>query len=104
MIGVAQEATLPKLTLKTVSYRAGGMLAPVSVDLELDDGALDMEVTVSGMVMSLLSRMYEDTADSMQLRFSWRAIRRAKSRRAAALPRSISARPRWVRTPPVSPR
>lgn len=70
MIGVAQEVTLPKLTHKTVSYRAGGMLAPVSVDLGLDDGALDMDVTVGGLVVSLLSRMYEDTADAMQLRFS----------------------------------
>ncbi|MBS3892282.1 phage major tail tube protein [Serratia marcescens] len=69
MIGVASEVTLPKLTHKTIAYRGGGMLAPVKVDLGLDDGALDMDITVGGLSADLLARMYEDTADAMQLRF-----------------------------------
>jgi P2 family phage contractile tail tube protein len=70
MIGVASEVTLPKLTHKTVAYRGGGMLAAVDVDLGFDDGALDMEVTVGGLVVDMLGKMYQDTADGMQLRFT----------------------------------
>lgn len=70
MIGVASEVTLPKLTHKLVAYRGGGMLAPVNVDLGFDDTALDMEITMGGLTVALLSRMYEDTADAMQLRFT----------------------------------
>ncbi len=33
--------TLPKLTRKTDSYRGGGMMGAVSIDLGLDDSALD---------------------------------------------------------------
>ena len=70
MIGVASEVTPPKLTHKIVDYRGGGMLASVGVDLGFDDSALDMEITVGGLSLELLKKMYVPTADGMQLRFT----------------------------------
>ncbi|AZP49575.1 phage major tail tube protein [Rahnella aquatilis] len=70
MIGVAEELTLPKFTRKTQTYRGGGMLASVDVDLGFDDGALDMDITVGGISVELLGKMGMDTADGMQLRFA----------------------------------
>ncbi|WP_085445790.1 phage major tail tube protein [Escherichia coli] len=69
MIGVAQEVTLPKLTQKMVAYRGGGMLASVDIVLGLDDGALDMDITVGGLMPALLKKLAVSTADGMQLRF-----------------------------------
>jgi P2 family phage contractile tail tube protein len=69
MIGVAQELTLPKLTQKLIAYRGGGMMASVNVELGFDDGALDMDISVGGLVVDLLKQMGTITADGMQLRF-----------------------------------
>ncbi|MFZ4219691.1 phage major tail tube protein [Enterobacter ludwigii] len=69
MVGVAQELTLPKLTQKLVAYRGGGMIAAVNVELGFDDGALDMDMSVGGLVVDLLKKMGIMTADGMQLRF-----------------------------------
>ncbi len=69
MVGVAQEMTLPKLTQKLIAYRGGGMMASVNVELGFDDGALDMDMSVGGLVVNLLKKMGTMTADGMQLRF-----------------------------------
>lgn len=69
-IGKVPELTLPKLATKTSPYRAGGMWASVSVDMGLDDDALDMEITLGGLVVELLKKMGLAQADGMQLRFA----------------------------------
>ena len=38
-VGKVTSVTLPKLTRKTDSYRGGGMMGAVSIDLGLDDSA-----------------------------------------------------------------
>ncbi|WP_252346432.1 phage major tail tube protein [Escherichia coli] len=40
-VGKVTSVTPPKLTRKTDSYRGGGMMGAVSIDLGLDDSALD---------------------------------------------------------------
>lgn len=69
-LGKVPEVTLPKLNIKTTAYRAGGMWASVSVDLGLDDDALDMDITLGGLEVSLLKKMGLAEADGMQLRFA----------------------------------
>lgn len=47
--GVIEEITLPKLTRKLEAFRGGGMNGSANVDLGLDDGALDAEITLGGI-------------------------------------------------------
>ncbi|HDH0599436.1 TPA: phage major tail tube protein, partial [Klebsiella pneumoniae] len=47
-MGIAESVTLPKFTRKLENYRGGGMPGSVGIDLGLDDGALDTEMTIGG--------------------------------------------------------
>ncbi len=67
-LGRVTEVTLPKLTRKTESYRGGGMLGAVNIDLGLDDGALDMSFVAGGVVRDLLLE-YAGEIDETAFRF-----------------------------------
>ncbi|EDW2791958.1 phage major tail tube protein [Salmonella enterica] len=68
--GQCPELTLPKLTQKVENYRAGGMPGSVAVNLGFDDGALDVDVTMGGLIINLLKKFGTTTADGMQFRYS----------------------------------
>ena len=50
--GVASQVTLPKLKVKTEDYRAGGMDAPVKMDMGLE--ALDAAFSMTGVAKDVL--------------------------------------------------
>ncbi|SYX51066.1 major tail tube protein [Escherichia coli] len=52
-MGKVTSVTPPKLTRKTDSYRGGGMMGAVSIDLGLDDSALDASFVMGGAVRAL---------------------------------------------------
>ncbi len=51
--GVASQLTLPKLKVKTEDYRAGGMDAPVKMDMGLE--ALDAAFSMTGVAPDVLA-------------------------------------------------
>lgn len=51
-VGKVTSVTLPKLTRKTDSYRGGGMMGAVSIDLGLDDSALDASFVMGAQFVS----------------------------------------------------
>lgn len=69
-IGEAQEFTPAKLTRKFESYRAGGMPGAASIDMGLDDSALDTEFVFGGISTSILKKHGASKADGVQLRFA----------------------------------
>ena len=52
-VGKVTSVTPPKLTRKTDSYRGGGMMGAVSIDLGLDDSALDASFVMGEAVRAL---------------------------------------------------
>ncbi|PQL06869.1 phage major tail tube protein [Pantoea ananatis] len=54
--GIVTAVTLPKLSRKLDTYRAGGMNGAAFIDNGLDDAALDMEWTLGGMDELVLSQ------------------------------------------------
>ncbi|SQC45102.1 phage major tail tube protein [Klebsiella pneumoniae] len=52
------------------NYRGGGMPGSVGIDLGLDDGALDTEMTIGGTEALLFKQMGKATVDGVQLRFT----------------------------------
>ena len=56
-MGIAESVTLPKFTRKLENYRGGGMPGSVGIDLGLDDGALDTEMTIGGTEALLFKQM-----------------------------------------------
>lgn len=68
-IGEAESITLPKLTQKLESYRGAGMPGSVKVNLGLDDDALDLELTMGGLVESLTA-LLGGTINQVNLRFA----------------------------------
>lgn len=68
-MGIAEEVTLPKLTRKLETYRGGGMNGSAQIDMGLDDGALDMEITLGGMEAQIYRQWGIETIDGVQLRF-----------------------------------
>ena len=68
-IGQVVSVTLPKLTRKTESYRGGGMLGSVAVDLGLDDSSLDASFVMGGAAADLV-RKYAGRIDEVRLRFA----------------------------------
>ena len=68
-VGKVTSVTLPKLTRKTDSYRGGGMMGAVSIDLGLDDSALDASFVMGGAVRALFLK-YGGTIDGTLLRFA----------------------------------
>ncbi|CAK8738169.1 phage major tail tube protein [Sodalis sp.] len=67
--GIAEEITLPKLTRKFEAYRGGGMGGAVNVDLGLEDGALDAEITLGGIEPQVFRQWATTKADGIPLRF-----------------------------------
>jgi uncharacterized protein len=51
-LGLVMSVALPKLTRQTEDYRAGGLDAPVKLDMGME--ALELEFTLSGMVPDAL--------------------------------------------------
>lgn len=68
-VGKVTSVTPPKLTRKTDSYRGGGMMGAVSIDLGLDDSALDASFVMGGAVRALFLK-YGGTIDGTLLRFA----------------------------------
>lgn len=67
--GIAEEITLPKLTRKFEAYRGAGMGGAVNVDLGLEDGALDAEITLGGIDPQVFRQWAITKADGIPLRF-----------------------------------
>lgn len=68
-LGIVEEVTLPKLTRKLEGYRGGGMNGEAQIDLGLDSGALDMEITLGGGETQLYKQWGIATIDGVLLRF-----------------------------------
>ncbi|WP_440086657.1 phage major tail tube protein [Klebsiella pneumoniae] len=69
-MGIAESVTLPKFSRKLENYRGGGMPGSVGIDLGLDDGALDTEMTIGGTEALLFKQMGKATVDGVQMRFT----------------------------------
>lgn len=68
--GVAKTVTLPKLSRKLESFRAGGMDGPVKVDLGHSDDGLQLEWTLGGWDLIALRQYGAVRADGVMLRFA----------------------------------
>lgn len=66
-LGVVAEVTLPKLTAKMESWRGGGMLGEVKVDMGID--ALELEFTLGGLMVQVLRQFGVTDAAGVLLRF-----------------------------------
>lgn len=69
-MGVVQSFTMPKLTRKLEAYRGGGMHGAVNADMGLDDGALDVQWTLGGVMETLLQQYGVTGAGTCLLRFT----------------------------------
>lgn len=67
-IGQAKEISTPKLALKTESYRGGGMLAEVEIDMGLEK--LELEITFGGLMPDTVKKFGVAKLDGVQLRFA----------------------------------
>lgn len=68
--GLAKTVTLPKLTRKMESYRAGGMGGPVKVDLGFGDDGLQLEWTVGGLDLQVIRQFGIPRASGVMIRFA----------------------------------
>jgi len=64
--GETQEVTIPKLTRKMEEYRAGGMLAPIEIDLGLEK--LTCEITMGASMPALTGKFGICNTDGVKLR------------------------------------
>lgn len=69
-IGVAEEFTPAKLSMKTEEYRGGGMPGSVEINMGLDGGALNTEFTFGGYEAALLKKMHAAKIDAVLVRFA----------------------------------
>lgn len=69
-VGVIKSVTLPKLSRKMESFRAGGMNGPVKVDHGLSDDRIMLEWTLGGFDMTALRQFGVASASGVQLRFA----------------------------------
>lgn len=67
-LGLATEVTLPKLGRSFEEYRAGGMDAPIKVDM--GGTALEMETKLGGIVVHALRQFGSVRHDAVMLRFA----------------------------------
>lgn len=67
-LGLVASITTPKLSRKMEEYRAGGMAAPVEVDLGQE--LLTAELTLGGIVLQLLQQYGNRKVDGNMLRFA----------------------------------
>lgn len=65
-VGQVTEVTQPKLAMKMEEYRAGGMFAPVDINLGLEK--LEVEFKMGGYMIELL-RQFGGAIDGVPLRF-----------------------------------
>lgn len=65
-LGIVSEFTQPKLALKTEEYRGGGMLGPVMIDMGLE--AMDAEMTMGGLTLSLIRKFGATQVDAVRVR------------------------------------
>lgn len=71
--GQISEITLPKLSRKTEEYMAGGMAAPV--DIDLGNEKIEMEWTAAGMIAEIFDGYGATKLDNNMLRFTGAYIR-----------------------------
>lgn len=64
--GTCEEVTLPKLSRKMDEFRAGGMDAPVEIDLGMEK--LTLEFTIGDTINDLTKRFAESQVDGVPLR------------------------------------
>lgn len=69
-IGRVDSVTLPKLSRKMESWRAGGMAGAASIDLGFDDDALKSNFSIGGHVKELLLKVGAVNLDGVQMRFA----------------------------------
>ncbi len=67
-IGKVPELALPKLTAKMEEFRAGGMDAPIDIDLGMEK--LEMEWTIGGFEAQVLKQFGTLTHNGVGLRFA----------------------------------
>ena len=65
-LGAVNEVTTPKLAMKVEEYRAGGMIAPVDVNLGLEK--MESEFKMGGYMLDLV-RQFGAQIDAVPLRF-----------------------------------
>lgn len=65
-VGQITELTQPKLALKLEEYRAGGMIAPVDINLGLEK--LEVEFKMGGYMVELI-KQFGSSIDGVPLRF-----------------------------------
>lgn len=68
LMGVADEVTLPKLSRKMESFQAGGMVAPV--DIDLGNEKLEHEFSCGGFVAELVKQYGATKISGVLLRFA----------------------------------
>lgn len=91
MAGVAEELVLPALERKMEEYRAGGMLAPVSLDLGLE--LLKLEFTLAQFDADVIKAWGLEDAGGINTRFLGAA--RADDGSSGVDAIEISVRGRW---------
>lgn len=69
-LGIIEEVTLPKITRKFEGYRGGGMNGSAQIDMGLDDGALDMDITLGGIEAQIYDQWGISQIDGVMLRFN----------------------------------
>lgn len=67
-LGIIEEVTLPKITRKFEAYRGGGMNGSAQIDMGLDDGALDMDITLGGIEAQIYDQWGISQIDGVMLR------------------------------------
>ena len=67
LAGIAEEITLPKFARKLESFRAGGMIGPVSLDLGIEE--LKLEFTLAEFNADILSGWGVPDASGIGVRF-----------------------------------
>lgn len=68
--GLVKSVTLPTLSRKMESHRAGGMNGPVKADHGMGDDGIQLEWTLGGLDLTTLRQFGTIRADGVQLRFA----------------------------------
>lgn len=95
-VGLAEEVTLPSLERTTESYRGGGMLGPVELDLGIE--ALKLEMTLAEYRDDVIKSFGITDASGINARFM--AARKADNSDAASDAIEVSVRGRFKKIDP----
>lgn len=98
-IGVGEEYTPAKLTLKLEAYRGGGMPGAAHINMGLDDGALDTEFTFGGYEAALFKKQHQAKIDGVMLRFAGSFQRDDTARSLRSKSFSVAASKSWMAAP-----